>query len=179
VPCSTVTPFWWAPPLPGAGDYDGYAVPYKGGGENGVSRQKTLPVKSFEPNPWDSIRSTAMSGMVRGSLHDDYYGAPHDGSAWPRKRESRCFAAVGDFYPGARAAHRDIVDIFWTGTRFLSLRLPGQLPFDCAWACRQGPRITQKDDEAQAADDEAVRHILRIQLAAAQRLRRCDNRAIQ
>jgi len=124
----TVTPFWWGSSItPEQANYDGYAVPYKGGGENGVSRQKTLPVKSFEPNPWGLYQ---VHGNVwewcEDLWHDDYYGAPHDGSAWaPGSAESRCLrGGSGDFYPGAlRAAHRDIVDIFWTGTRFLSLRI--------------------------------------------------------
>ena len=49
----TTTPFWWGSSItPDQANYDGSADPYKGGGAKGEYRQKTLPVKSFKPNPW-------------------------------------------------------------------------------------------------------------------------------
>jgi formylglycine-generating enzyme required for sulfatase activity len=47
----TATPFWWGKSItPEQANYDGN-YPYDGG-EKGEYRGKTLPVKSFEPNPW-------------------------------------------------------------------------------------------------------------------------------
>jgi formylglycine-generating enzyme required for sulfatase activity len=44
-------PFWWGAAIStGEANYDGSRV--YGGGKAGLNRQKTLPVKSFEENPW-------------------------------------------------------------------------------------------------------------------------------
>ena len=48
----TKTPFWWGSSItPDQANYDGNYT-YDGGGSKGEYRQKTLPVDSFEPNPW-------------------------------------------------------------------------------------------------------------------------------
>jgi formylglycine-generating enzyme required for sulfatase activity len=48
----TTTPFWWGSSItPDQANYNGGADPYKGGAK-GELRQKTVPVKSFTPNPW-------------------------------------------------------------------------------------------------------------------------------
>jgi formylglycine-generating enzyme required for sulfatase activity len=45
------TPFWWGNTIaPGQANYDG-RHPYDGG-QKGEYQRRTLPVKSFEPNPW-------------------------------------------------------------------------------------------------------------------------------
>ena len=77
------TPFWWGSSItPGQANYDGSAEPYKGGGQKGDYRQKTLPVKSFKPNPWGLYQ---VHGNVWDWVEDcwkaDYSGAPSDGSA--------------------------------------------------------------------------------------------------
>lgn len=47
----TTTPFWWGETItPEQANYNGN-FPYAGG-EKGEYRGKTLPVKSFDPNPW-------------------------------------------------------------------------------------------------------------------------------
>ena len=47
------TPFWWGSSLtPEQANNDGSVEPYKEGGRKGEYRQKTLPVRSFKPNPW-------------------------------------------------------------------------------------------------------------------------------
>ena len=54
-----------------------------GGGAKGEYRGRTEPVDSFAPNPWGFYQ-------VHGNIyewtedcgHDDYQGAPGDGSAW-------------------------------------------------------------------------------------------------
>jgi formylglycine-generating enzyme required for sulfatase activity len=49
----TTTPFWWGSSItPKQANYDGSANPYKGGDSKGERRQRTVPVDSFEPNPW-------------------------------------------------------------------------------------------------------------------------------
>jgi formylglycine-generating enzyme required for sulfatase activity/tetratricopeptide (TPR) repeat protein len=49
----TTTPFWWGSSItPKQANYDGSAEPYKGGGSKGEYRKATVPVDSFEANPW-------------------------------------------------------------------------------------------------------------------------------
>jgi formylglycine-generating enzyme required for sulfatase activity len=49
----TTTPFWWGSTItPKQANYDGTSDPYKGGGAKGEFRRMTVPVNSFEPNPW-------------------------------------------------------------------------------------------------------------------------------
>jgi formylglycine-generating enzyme required for sulfatase activity len=48
----TATPFWWGPSItPDRANYHGNYT-YEGGGAKGEYRGKTLPVDSFEQNPW-------------------------------------------------------------------------------------------------------------------------------
>ena len=48
----TTTPFWWGSSItPKQANYDGNST-YAGGGSKGEYRQRTVPVDSFEPNPW-------------------------------------------------------------------------------------------------------------------------------
>ncbi len=79
----TATPFWWGSSIsPDKANYDGSAEPYKGGGRKGEYRKKTMPVKSFRPNPWGLYQ---VHGNVREWVEDcwnaNYSGAPTDGSA--------------------------------------------------------------------------------------------------
>ena len=48
----TTTPFWWGTSItPQQANYNGNFL-YAGGGSKGEYRQRTVPVDSFEPNPW-------------------------------------------------------------------------------------------------------------------------------
>jgi formylglycine-generating enzyme required for sulfatase activity len=49
----TTTPSWWGSSItPKQANYDGRTDPYEGGGSKGEYRQRTVPIDSFEPNPW-------------------------------------------------------------------------------------------------------------------------------
>jgi formylglycine-generating enzyme required for sulfatase activity len=49
----TTTPFWWGSSItPKQANYNSIADPYSGGGSKGEYRGRTVPVDSFEPNPW-------------------------------------------------------------------------------------------------------------------------------
>jgi formylglycine-generating enzyme required for sulfatase activity len=49
----------------------------------GEYRQKTLPVDSFEPNPWGLYQVHGnIYEWVEDCWHPNYEGAPNDGSAW-------------------------------------------------------------------------------------------------
>jgi formylglycine-generating enzyme required for sulfatase activity len=48
----TTTPFWWGSSItPKQANYNGNYT-YEGGGSKGKYRERTVPVDSFEPNPW-------------------------------------------------------------------------------------------------------------------------------
>jgi formylglycine-generating enzyme required for sulfatase activity/uncharacterized caspase-like protein len=79
----TTTPFWWGSSItPDQANYDGNYV-YAGGGSKGVYRARTVPVDSFQPNPWGlyNVHGNAYQ-WTADCWHNDYNGAPADGSAW-------------------------------------------------------------------------------------------------
>ena len=78
----TSTPFWWGSSISTEqANYDGnYTF---GGGRKGEYRQRTVPVKSFEPNPWGLYQVHGNVGeWCEDCWNESYNGAPSDGSAW-------------------------------------------------------------------------------------------------
>ena len=78
----TTTPFWWGASIsPRQANYDGNFT--YGGGPKGENGKRTVPVDTFEPNPWGFYQ---VHGNVwewaEDCQHDNYTGAPSDGSAW-------------------------------------------------------------------------------------------------
>jgi formylglycine-generating enzyme required for sulfatase activity len=79
----TTTPFWWGSSItPAQANYDGNHV-YEGGGSKGEYRKTTVPVVSFAANPWGLYQ---VHGNVwewcEDDWHENYNGAPRDGSVW-------------------------------------------------------------------------------------------------
>jgi formylglycine-generating enzyme required for sulfatase activity len=70
----TATPYWW-----------GSSIMHEQA-NFGEKSQMTLPVESFEPNPWGLYQVHGnVNEWVEDCWHDTYDGAPIDGSAWIRK----------------------------------------------------------------------------------------------
>ena len=103
------TPFWWGVSISTQqANYDGTAT--YGNGSKGEYRQRTLPVDSFQPNPWGLYQVHGnVSEWMEDCWHDSYAGAPSDGSAWTAGDCSRRVLRGGSwsYFPGGlRAASR-------------------------------------------------------------------------
>jgi formylglycine-generating enzyme required for sulfatase activity len=78
----TTTPFWWGSSISTSqAAYDGNHT--YGGGSTGEFRKGTMPVDSFQANPWGLYQ---VHGNVwewtEDCWNEKYYGAPADGSPW-------------------------------------------------------------------------------------------------
>jgi formylglycine-generating enzyme required for sulfatase activity len=108
----TTTPFWWGSSISTSqANYNGRYT--YGGGAEGEYRQKTLPVDSFQPNPWGLYQ---VHGNVWDWVEDcwnaSYQGAPSDGSAWTSGDCHRRVVRGGSWVnnpQGLRSAIRDRV----------------------------------------------------------------------
>lgn len=77
----TETPFWWGRSITTRqANYDGdYTY---GGGSKGEDRKKTVPVKSFQPNPWGLYQVHGnVDEWTEDCRNSNYDNAPTDGSA--------------------------------------------------------------------------------------------------
>jgi formylglycine-generating enzyme required for sulfatase activity len=79
----TTSPFWWGSAItPDQANYVG-TITYCGRGSEGVYREQTVPVRSFEPNPFRLYQVHGNVGeWVQDCWNDSYLGAPSNGSAW-------------------------------------------------------------------------------------------------
>jgi formylglycine-generating enzyme required for sulfatase activity len=78
----TATPFWWGTKItPQQANYDGNYI--YDDGPTGEFRRRTLPVDSFRPNRWGlhQVSGNAWE-WTQDCWHENYAGAPSDGSAW-------------------------------------------------------------------------------------------------
>ena len=79
----TQTAFWWGDSInTSQANYGGTGTPYNGG-TTGQYRQATVAVSSFNANPFGlyNVHGNVLE-WVEDCLHDNYNGAPTDGSAW-------------------------------------------------------------------------------------------------
>lgn len=107
----TATPFWWGASItPAQANYDGN-YRYAGGGSKGEWRKAPVPVNSFEANSWGLFN---VHGNVwdwcQDVWHDNYNGAPNDGSAWLQggdaTRRVVRGGSWGNLPQGVRSAYR-------------------------------------------------------------------------
>jgi formylglycine-generating enzyme required for sulfatase activity len=78
----TQTPFWWGSAItPTQANYDGNYT-YAGGGSKGENRRRTVPVDSFEPNPWGFYNVHGnVSEWTEDCWNDTNSGNPGDDRA--------------------------------------------------------------------------------------------------
>jgi formylglycine-generating enzyme required for sulfatase activity len=78
----TNTPFSWGSSItPKLANYDGRET--YSGGQPGEYRRRTVPVATFKPNRWGLYQVHGnVSEWCEDCWHNDYKGAPTDGSAW-------------------------------------------------------------------------------------------------
>jgi formylglycine-generating enzyme required for sulfatase activity len=82
----TTTPFWWGNSIsPTQANYNGDVDPYKGGGIKDQYLKQTVPVDSFEPNPWGlyNVHGNVWD-WTQDRWNDSNSGNPGDGSARTR-----------------------------------------------------------------------------------------------
>ena len=78
------TAYWWGNEVKqGLANCLGCGSPYDG--------KRTAPVGSFKPNPFGVYDTTGnVTEWVQDCWHENYKGAPVDGSAWEQKNGSEC-----------------------------------------------------------------------------------------
>jgi len=79
----TTTPFWWGSSItPNQANYDGSAEPNHSGGSKGEYRNGTVPVDSFEANPWGLYNVHGnVYDWTEDCWSDKNASNPRDGSA--------------------------------------------------------------------------------------------------
>jgi formylglycine-generating enzyme required for sulfatase activity len=108
---STWTPFWWGSTITTEqANYDGNFT--YDDGVRGVWRKSTVPVETFEPNPWGLYQVHGnVCEWCEDAWHNDYRDAPADGTAWLQRADARLRVLRGGSWSGnpreLRAANRN------------------------------------------------------------------------
>ena len=124
----TTTPFWWGSTInPAQANYDGNCV-YEGGGAKGEYRKQTVAVGKFAANPWGLYQ---VHGNVwercEDVWHENYNGAPSDGSAWLQGGDADRHVVRGGSWNNVPQYLRSAFRLrFSTDYRYRRLRLPGR-----------------------------------------------------
>jgi formylglycine-generating enzyme required for sulfatase activity/uncharacterized caspase-like protein len=108
----TRTAFWWGDSInTSQANYSGEGAPYNGG-TTGQYRQATVAVSSFNANPFGlyNVHGNVWE-WTEDCFHDNYSGAPVDGSAWTTSCKDTSRVLRGGswlIYPAVlRSAYRD------------------------------------------------------------------------
>ena len=114
----TTTPFWWGSSMSTSqANYDGNSA-YDG--PKGEYRKQTVPVDSFQPNPFGLHQVHGNVGeWTEDCWNSSYNGAPSDGSAWTSGACSRRVVRNGSWYSSPwtlRSANRDSADSEFAAT---------------------------------------------------------------
>jgi formylglycine-generating enzyme required for sulfatase activity len=112
----STTPFWWGATIsPQLANYNGkYAYV---DGLTGENRGRTLPVDSFQSNPWGLYQLHGnVNEWTQDCWHEDYVGAPSDGSAWTSGNREFRVSRGGSWYSfpallRAARRNRDFTDL--------------------------------------------------------------------
>ncbi|MEX3006854.1 formylglycine-generating enzyme family protein [Hoeflea sp. TYP-13] len=117
----TTTPFWWGSRITtDVANFDGER-PFNRGNK-GTKRNRSVPVDEFEPNPFGLYQMHGnMDEWCEDCWHDDYAGAPGDGSAWTQEECIERVLRGGSwlFYAYAlRSAHRTRAEPHYRSSNF-------------------------------------------------------------
>ena len=128
----TTTPFWWGSSISTSqANYDGTNT--YGSGVKGEFRHETLPVDSFQPNPWGLYQVHGnVWEWVEDCYHESYAGAPSDGSAWTFEDCSRvsCAAVLGSTIQRASAPPAAVASHPAAGAAISAFVSGGRLPLE-------------------------------------------------
>jgi formylglycine-generating enzyme required for sulfatase activity len=90
----TTTPYWWGYSITtNQANYDGSGGSKKE--SDGSYRKRTLPVDSFEPNPWGLYQVHGnVSEWCEDAWHENYDGAPRREGVWEYSKETSLAARI-------------------------------------------------------------------------------------